>query len=703
VKRADRRTKPKNARAKNAVTRSDRFAAGAGESSDRFSWQVGVIWAIAFAIRLGYIWQIRSSPFFDVLLGDARGYDSWARQIAGGDWIGQGVFYQAPLYPYFLALIYSVAGHDLFLVRVCQAFVGAAGCALLALAGRRAHSGRVGLIAGLGLAIYAPAIFFDGALQKSVLDLFFVSLVLWLFSGLLDDPGRRSRWLSLGLALGVLALTRENALLLVIPLVCWCLLQPDVSWRSPSFRSSMLAFSLGLSLVLVPVAIRNRAVGGEWHLTTSQFGPNFYLGNNPLADGTPIALREGRASVEYERQDATELAQAAEKRTLTPREVSNYWASQAFAFMAANPWRWLSLEARKVMLLANRTELVDTESQESYEEWSPVLRIAGRIAHFGILAPVAVLGLIVGWPARRRLWPFSAMAATYAASVVLFYVSARYRLPLVPFLMLFAAVALSLLPAFVRAGSVNVAITAAAVIALAIFVNWPLWPQGLMRAVTESNLGNMLQRDGRLSEAEAAYRRAIDIHPEYAPAYLNLGDALVAERRPNEAVDVYKRVSAFAPDGVDLDTRTGIALLRAGRPADAVRAFQDGRARGEHSADLYSNFAEALITTDRREDAVGVFTEALQHYPASSALRFRLGTLFLELSRFPDAAEQFRAGLAISPGVAEAHGNLGTALAASGRPEEAIPEFEEALRLKPDLVSARRNLEIARQELKKKE
>ena len=53
-----------------------------------------------------------------MLLGDAHGYDEWARRIAGGDWIGSEVFYQAPLYPYFLGVIYAIAGRDLLIVRI---------------------------------------------------------------------------------------------------------------------------------------------------------------------------------------------------------------------------------------------------------------------------------------------------------------------------------------------------------------------------------------------------------------------------------------------------------------------------------------------------------------------------------------------------------------------------------------------------------
>lgn len=137
---------------------------------------------VALTLRLIHIWQIRSSPFFDVLLGDANGYDQWAQRLAGGDWIGSDVFYQAPLYPYFLGVLYALVGRDLLGVRIIQAVIGSASCVLLAMAGARLFSRRVGLIAGLALALWAPAIFFDGLLQKSVLDLFFLCAALYLIS-----------------------------------------------------------------------------------------------------------------------------------------------------------------------------------------------------------------------------------------------------------------------------------------------------------------------------------------------------------------------------------------------------------------------------------------------------------------------------------------------------------------------------------------
>ena len=361
----------------------------------RFRWQVMAIWAVAFAIRFAYIWQIRPSPFFEVLLGDARGYDAWAQQIAAGDWVGQGVFYQAPLYPYFLGTIYSIAGRDLFLTRIVQADdwgdrvrtprTCRTSSALRKGGTRRGigarHLRTSHILRRVASEIRARRVFHvPRALASERSPGQSGHTVALVFAG----PRPRRVWRSP-------ARTGLSSSRRFCSGVC---LQPDVSWQSQTSEIHDGGFcSRSGCSSLLPVAVRNRVVGGEWHMTTSQFGPNFYLGNNPDADGTAGFLRQGRGAVEYERQDATDLAQAAEGRNLTPREVSSYWTSQALAYIRANPWAWVKLEARKVRLLANAAELIDTESQDSYEEWSRVLSVTALVGHFGVLAPLAVLGV----------------------------------------------------------------------------------------------------------------------------------------------------------------------------------------------------------------------------------------------------------------------------------------------------------------------
>jgi len=710
------------------------------------------IFLLALAVRLVHLWQIREAPFFAVLFGDARGYDQWGRQIAAGDWIGKEVFYQAPMYPYFLGTIYALLGHSLVAVRAVQAVIGASACLLLALAGRRFFSPPVGVAAGVGLALYAPAIFFDGLIQKSVLDVFFVCLSLWILSGLVERSRGTFVWLGLGVALGGLSLTRENALVLIAVIAVWAVLrlwperQASPASTLAAVGGPLAAFGLGLAIVLVPVAVRNYAVGGGFYLTTSQFGPNFYIGNNPKARGGYVPLREGRGAPEYERQDATELAEAAAHRTLSPAEVSSYWTGRALDYITSQPGAWLRLMSRKFVLLWNATESADTESQESYAEWSTPLKLGGWLGHFGVLVPLALLGMWAAWPEWRRLWVLYALTVAYSASVLVFYVFARYRFPLVPLLMLFAANGVIALPDLVRGAlgrersarpSNGVprrrstrAITAA-VAAVAIFANWPVLSANVMQSVTENSLGTALQEAGQLDEAIVHYRRAIELSPSDAPYLANLGtalrlkgdaagavvmygralaldpgsastnydlaNALMDLHRVDEAISHFAAAASAAPDSVDVQNNYGVALVEAGRTGEAITAFEKALAGDPGSSKAHRNLGDVLSAVGRNDEAVVHLRRAAEIDPADASLHYDLASTLLEMKRLSDAVAEFRRAIALQPGMEEAHNNLGIALSYQGKTDEAIAEFQTALKLKPDAADARRNLEqIAR-------
>ncbi|MGH6689559.1 MAG: tetratricopeptide repeat protein [Vicinamibacterales bacterium] len=698
------------------------------------------IFAVALAVRLVHVWQIRGAPFFTVLMGDARAYDEWAQQIARGDWLGQDVFYQAPLYPYFLGTLYSIAGRDLLFVRLCQGIVGSLSCVLLGLAGARLISKKVGVVAGLGLALYAPAIFFDALIQKSVLDVFFVCLVIWLISRLVSEPQTRLSWLWTGLAMGGLSLTRENALVFILVIVAWGLARRPDPDRTGDPRAHAAAaskwqaragpvgvFLLGLTIVLLPVAVRNSVVGGGFYLTTAQFGPNFYIGNNARADGTYMSLRFGRGAPEYEREDATELAEEATGRRLSPAEVSSYWTGQALAFIRSEPVAWLRLLGRKAALLWNRTEMLDTESQESHAEWSTPLRAGGLAGHFGVLVPLAVLGLIVTWPHRHRLWVIYGISTAYAASVVMFYVFARYRYPLVPFLLIFAAAGLVALPRLLEGHlrPVRATVLVAALLGVAVFANWPMLSPDLMRAITEHNLGAALQSEGRVDEAIDHYRRAVALRADYAPAYSNMGAALRAKGQLPDAVDAYEQALALRPDYREARYNLANALLEQGELDAAVEQFR-GVLRATPSADAHNNLGIALAAKGRSEEALAEFREAVRLDPGSSmahrnlgdalasagmraegmehlrrateldprdgSAHYNLGSLLLEMGRFTDAIDRFRTALQLMPDSADVHNNLGIALASQGDIEGAIDHLQRALALQPGLVDAQQNL-----------
>jgi tetratricopeptide (TPR) repeat protein len=747
----------RRAPARNSAPAPPDVASGApsGRDDRQFLRAALVIFAVALAIRLVHVWQISRSPFYDLLLGDAQAYDAWAQRIAAGDWIGTEVFYQAPLYPYFLAVIYKVLGHGVLAPRIAQAILGAASCALLGLAGHRFFSKGAGIAAGIGLAIYAPAIFFDGLLQKSSLDLFFLSLALWVVSRLIERAGSPGEWLGLGLAMGGLSLTRENGLVFIAVLGAWILTRARASRGGFALVRPLVMFAAGLAVVLVPVAARNAAVGGGFYLTTSQFGPNFYIGNNPKSDGTYMSLRFGRGAPEYERQDATELAEYAVGRRLTPAEVSGFWTDRAMAFITGSPGAWAKLMARKFLLLWNATEMLDTESQESYAEYSLPLRALGWFGHFGVLVPLAVIGAFVAWPVRRRAGILFAMTGIYAASVLIFYVFARYRLPLVPLLMLFAGLPVSYVVSGLSQTGANVRsgfgqtggvftfttlrihpLATVVVVAVVVFANWPTLTPQLMMAVTENNLGNALQAQKRYAEAVAHYRRASELQPSYAPAYNNLGVAQRASGRLDEAIASYRRALSVEgtypdahynlanalleknlpkeaaahfeialksiPDSAGIRNNLGVALAAQGRPGDAIAAFRAAVAAEPNSSRAHRNLGSALADVGRIDEALAALTTATQVDPNDAEAHYNLGVVLLQAGQHERAERELRATLRLTPQAPEAHNNLGIALASTGRMREAAAEFERALTIAPGFTDAQRNLAMARQALEER-
>ena len=688
------------------------------------------IFSVALTVRLLHLWQMHATPYYSTLMGDARGYDQWAQRLGAGDWIGTDVFYQAPLYPYFLGLVYAVFGHDLMAARVVQAVLGSMSAVLVTYAATRFISIRAGVGAGVLLAVYAPAIFFDGLIQKSVLDVFFVSGALAATAALSTGAhDRKGLWFALGLALGAVSLTRENALALVAVVAVWAWV--DVAHTRLARGAAVAIFAAGVGVVLAPVAIRNAAVGGSVYLTTSQFGPNFYIGNHEGADGSYTALRFGRGSPEFERLDATELAERAAKRALTPDEVSSYWAGRAWDFIRTQPGAWLRLMARKAALLVNADEAIDTESQDSHAEWSWPLRVFGPVTHVGVLLPLALIGAWVTWADRRRLRVLYALGGALAASTLAFYVFARYRYPIVPLLAIFAAAGVVHVRRAVETRPrAQVAGVAASAAVLALLCQMPLVSSTRSRAITETNLGVALHEDGRFDDAVARYRRALQIQPDYVPAFNNLGVTLRAQGKVDEAIRVYddglrvrddypdlhynlanallqvnradeaavhlRRAGDGDPESAGVHNNLGAALAERGHFQEATVEFGRALALEPQSALAHRNMGNALAALGRHAEALPHLTRAAALAPGDAVTQYDLGVFLLETADLDGAVNAFTRALAARPGYAEAHNNLGIALGSKGRYDEAIAQFEQALRLNPGFDDAVRNLETVR-------
>lgn len=536
-----------------------------------------VVMSVAALIRAVYFLETADVPFLLAPVGDALGYHEWAKRIAAGDWLGTEPFYQAPLYPYFLATIYWFFGDGVWAARIVQGLAGAIACGLLAAATARLFGRGAGLAAGLMLAAYPPAIFFDGIIQKASLDGVLACALVWLCSILLLVERRRTfASLAIGIVAGLMCLTRENALVWLPLLAAWVLSSgKGRPWRGRV--GEVVSFVVGTALVLLPVGIRNVYVGGEWSFSTFQAGPNFYIGNRQGADGRYLPLVPGHETPAFERADATRLAEQATGRKLSAREVSNYWMSRTWSEIREDPRFWMKLCVRKLAMVWNRYEVSDVESLSVYLAHSRLLSTPALFWHFGVLVPMAAAGI---WLLRKRLtelWVFPVLALSLSFSVAAFFVLARYRFAIVPMLIPFAAYAVVRLPNLLRTMTSHrwgAAGGIALFVALVAGTNFAIHDERRLDALAWANLGAVYGQQGDLERAEQFLQRALADHPESAETHVNLGLVMMGRGRHLDAAEQFRKALALKPGLADAELLLALSLEQMGRFGEALRHFE---------------------------------------------------------------------------------------------------------------------------------
>jgi tetratricopeptide (TPR) repeat protein len=646
---------------------------GRGSRPSRHSLQVAAVLAVALLLRLAHWAAVRHAPFVAELAMDSQEYDRWAREIAAGDWLGHGVFFQAPLYPYLLALVYKLCGHRLDAVYLVQIAGAVAGCYALYRAGRRMAGERVGLAAAALAAVYGPFVFDDVQLLKESLAVSLVCFLLWALAEAASPglhavapatamaspaaagappataeasppaPAGIGRWLLAGLLLGALALLRENALLVVpflLPLA-WIAGPPDRpahALRAGALRAAALL--AGACLALAPVALRNGLVGGDFLPTTFQGGVNFYIGNNPQADGTYHPIVPGKQVPELERREPVRLAEQTTGRRLTPGEVSRFWLGRALAWARSHPADFLRLSLRKLGLFWSWYEWPDAVDYYAIREQSPVYRLP--MLEFGGVTLLAAVGLgFLGDGRARRLAPALLFAAGWMVSTVAFFLFARYRLPAVPALLLLAALPVAALAdafaawrrAHAAAASAPAPATRLAVLGLAVAAACVL-PRLAGFAprldLVHFNLGRLAEERGDTTLAARHYRTVLAVSPGDFLAWLDLGNLAARRRDWPEALRCYRQAAALEPASDDAQSNLGGVYLALGDIAAASRHLDRALALNPQSVQALQNGALLRLRLGDVPAARQLNRRALEldpTNPAAQRLRARLAAL----------------------------------------------------------------------------
>ena len=198
--------------------------------------------------------------------------------------------------------------------------------------------------------------------------------------------------------------------------------------------------------------------------------------------------------------------------------------------------------------------------------------------------------------------------------------------------------------------------------------------------------GHAAAREGRLADAESAYRQAVAADATNVRAHESLATLLLRRGDPEGAIEHFGVAVRLAPENAQAHSDLGVLLAELGRNDRALEHL--GRA-----VELEPGLVEALLTlgnvqarTGRLADAETAFRRVLESDSGNGEARLGLGAVLAQNGNFAQAVVELREALRLAPEGDRAprvHFGLAEALVRTGRLEEALPHYTRVREIDP--------------------
>ncbi|MFH1504672.1 MAG: tetratricopeptide repeat protein, partial [Candidatus Omnitrophota bacterium] len=504
-----------------------------------------VVLLLAVLIRVFYFFQFKNTPFFLPIENslDPQLYIQWAQRIAAGDWIGEGVFPGMPLYAYFLGVLFVVFKNSIIAAILVQLILSAFNCVLIFFIAKRLFNIKIAVIAGIISCVYAPFLFNDTLITSSILITFLNCLAIYLLLSF-ENKKSLSCIIFCGITLGLAALARATVLMFLPFIALWIIFAfKELRITKRFFFCAIL--TLSVFIVIIPITIRNYLITGEKVLITSYGGINFYIGNNPSADGRFSPPKGMRADSEGLLEDSRKIAEKILGKELTLTQASNFWVQNTKELITENPFNFLRALTKKFCYFWSVYEIPDVLDFYFIKKYVPMLRLP--LFSFMIIGPLGLLGLVLSLNKSRKAIIIYFFLVSYIGAIMMFFINSRYRLTVTPIMIIFSAFALDKIFTSLKSKKYNLLKKQMFILlGFVIFTNLPIEKSDY--AVSYNNLGLALIRDGKLEASEKAFLKALEIKPVYAVAYNNLGNIYYRQNKMDKAKEFFEKAFSLNPE-----------------------------------------------------------------------------------------------------------------------------------------------------------
>ncbi len=504
------------------------------------------ILALGVIIRLLFLWEYYHDPQWGQLLVDSLFHDHWAKSIAGGDILGSAPYFRAPFYIYVLGLIYYLSDNSLLIARIFGHLVGLAGVAATYLIALRLFKKRTAVTAGIIHALYPIAIYFESEL---LVDSMFTTMILYsILFFIISLEKRSTRYFFLtGIMIGMAAITRAVILGMIPLYLIWYLIEFR-DWKKWALRSLLVV--CGIIIPIIPITIRNEAVGHDFVLIASSGGINFYIGNNESADGYSASLPPPLGN-SWELKDMKYLAEKETGHEMKASEISSFYYGKGFEWILHNPGSFIDLYLKKLKFAVNNLEISNNRNLSYFFRINTVLHIIPL--NFAVIFAFGVIGTVLLTRQREKSllqWFLPVYAVWYILLIALFFINARFRLPIIPVLIILSAYGVVTTVEIIFRGKFNVRTAeafAGGILALVIAL---LPIKDVSKEDTKSalfNRANYQLNQGNLNEAIDLFNRLLKQNRGYPDANLNLGAAYLKAGKVDLAERYFKTELKYHP------------------------------------------------------------------------------------------------------------------------------------------------------------
>lgn len=212
----------------------------------------------------------------------------------------------------------------------------------------------------------------------------------------------------------------------------------------------------------------------------------------------------------------------------------------------------------------------------------------------------------------------------------------------------------------------------------------------LVRATGYFNTGKELSQEGKLEEAIAFYRKAIELQPDSPDIHYNLGQTLAQQSLWDEAIFCYKRAIELNPGFWKFYLSLGESLVKKSLFEEAVSSYKNAIQRKPDFPWTYYSLGNVLVEQNLLDEAIACYQKAIALHPPARCFWFylALGNAQTKQGKLQEAVSSYQVALSLNPQEARVHSALGDVLFRQGKLEEAIGCCRRAMELNPKLFES---------------